>query len=204
MRKRILFLFILVCILFSGCSTKVFKGVPDSQVLFSANINVDNANRYEIIHDYDTDTHVDSVEIVLYYEDHFGTITTRFPYWFQYDRASDLWTIIREGVRTTEHEIDEEAYRGYCFYGTDENWIHPYDYSIEFIDIDTAQMTATIYYEITFYDNIPSLRDTQTVEIQTNTGNHILIPYEYENFAGTSMNTLWFDFNIESGLEAYN
>ena len=206
MRRKLSFIFlsILICFTFIGCSGGASKGVPDSTVLFSTDIDVEDADRYEIIHDYSADTHVDAVEIVLYYEDHFGTITTRIPYWFQYDRASDLWAIIREGDRTTEHEIDEEAYQGCSFYGTDDDYMHPYNYFIEFIDIDTDQMTATIYYEVTFYDNIPSLLDTQTVDIRTDMRNHILIPYEYETFGGIREDTLWFDFNIESGLEAYD
>ena len=69
-------------------------------------------------------------------------------------------------------------------------------------------MVATIRYQIEFYDDTPSLQNTETIEIQSTSMvshiNYILIPYEHETWLGIEEDNLWFDLDVHSGLEPYD
>ena len=46
--------------------------VPESVVLLTAEINIDSADRYTLVHTYDEAAHIDNVEFSLYYEGPYG------------------------------------------------------------------------------------------------------------------------------------
>lgn len=166
--------------------------VPESVIFLTTDIDVDTADRYTVTHNYDTDAYTDNVELTLYYEGPYGMDTSCHHLWYQYDKTSDLWTLIKEDDAIYEEEINADAYMNSSpWVGRDENI--GCDYSVFFYDIDTDQMTVDIGYNIVFDNNsIPRSYNSGIFELSY--GYCIDLPYE--TAYGTEYLTLVFDRNV--------
>lgn len=111
--KRIFNSFIiLLCLVLvlSACSSSEKNGVPNSVFERDAADILGNCTHYEASHHVDTDAHTDSVHLTVSKEGQYGKITTNAEYLYQYNKSSDLWTMLGGGILTTEHSLNEDAY----------------------------------------------------------------------------------------------
>lgn len=156
-------LFILICFL-SGCSNEK-KGVPESIVLHDVaevleNIEVDYQLKIE--HSVDTSSHIDNATIILKYETDYtkqiGMVNCRY----QYDKSSDIWTLLEIEEWTWETELKEsfteiQPYMGSSIYET-------YNYALYIDVIDIENMTITCSYIVNI-DGEP-ISQVEPVEFQ--------------------------------------
>ena len=59
------------------------------------------------LHDVNKDTHVDVVTVTVIEKGRLGTLTNRITQQYQYDRSSDLWTLIAESEWEGSMELNE-------------------------------------------------------------------------------------------------
>lgn len=177
------------------------KGVPDSVVLRNTTYAPDFVD-YEVNHNVDTAAHIDDLKLVLHYAGNYGTKTITIPYTYQYDKGSDLWTLLHSGDGVGKHYINKTSYIDNSPFTGEKS---TFSYSISFHEIDTAQMTATISYDITFKHKNTVISGKKTVPIIESGGtfnSHFLIEYTEESFLGYTKENLWFWFNIDTGISA--
>lgn len=154
--------------------------VPESVVL--RNISIDENATYSITHNYDSASHIDDVELITCYNGEYGTRTTTYTYAYQYDKSSDLWSLIggNNGMVSDVITLSEESYKNNNYFSGDFNQVHNGTYSIMVESLDLANNKATVTYAITFDDDMSTLYSTETFELDTaNDGKSLcfVIPY---------------------------
>lgn len=132
MRKAKVLIGVLLAILifgiFTGCGAEG-KGVPDTIVFEQVRYQYETLSyyvlspSYQISHNVDKTTHIDTVTVQMLARGEYGTETDTIYLQYQYNRASDLWTLIAEGEWEKELKLDQEALIGiwelegdYCEY----------------------------------------------------------------------------------------
>ena len=193
-------------LLLSACS-KESKGVPDSVIRRNTSYTIDKANKYGIIHDVDTDSHIDDLQMKLYFKGTYGTKTVQVPCSYQYNKADDSWTLLDEGPATSKQLLDEDSYiKSSPWKGAAEGY-HDYSYSITFLNINMDRMEAVIHCDIDFKrDDIPDLNKTITVdfiEIGGSYNLHFEIDYIYPGMFSDKTESLWFWLDIDDGLRPF-
>lgn len=97
------------------------QGVPDELVYmdiaeeFEDLCNHADTASYSIEHDVNTNIHIDTVKIEFIAESEFLKTVSRIVYQYQYDRASDLWSLISDVDHTDwegELEVKKDAIAG--------------------------------------------------------------------------------------------
>lgn len=105
----VMFLVVMAVCVLSGCGSER-KGVPDAIVYSEVGSNFEyiGVTDYEISHDVDTTTHIDTVTASGYIEGDYGTGTEYVVLQYQYDRASDLWELLDSSDWEYEFEPNEK------------------------------------------------------------------------------------------------
>ena len=138
-------------------------GVPDSLIL--RNVSVEENVTYDINHKYDSETHIDDVELVTSYNGDFGVQTKTYTYSYQYDQSSDLWSLIgnSNGLQSDSTTLDPNAFIGKSFKGRFAK-AYSGQYNIYARDLDLTNKIITIDYTIIFDDG-DVLYNTATTDI---------------------------------------
>lgn len=170
MRKPIKFI-CLLCIILTlfGCSHD-YKGVPDSVVLREAESQVENYTNYKINHKIDTAAHIDDIELELYNEGAYGTETIATSYSYQYNKATDLWTLLQAGDFSYKYVIDENAYISSSPCTGAVNGPYSFNYSISFEAFNADTHMASISYMIDFDGSIHDYEGQAAINIDYNSG----------------------------------
>lgn len=178
------------------------RGVPDSVICRDANYDIDSAAKYDVIHNVDTDAHIDDAQLKLVYKGDYGTKTITVPYSYEYSKSDDSWTLLEKGDATSEYVLDEKAYKEKSpFLGKIEG-SRECTYSITFQKINMEEMYAVISYDIDFAKkSIPDISGFTTVALEDSYGLYFLIEYTYPGAWSSDQETLWFWLNIDKGID---
>lgn len=108
---------------------------------------------YEINHNYEKATYIDDVELITYYSGDFGVRTKNYTYAYQYDKSSDLWSLIGtdNGLQSDVTTLNPKAYIGKSFEGRFDQ-ADSGQYFIKVRDLDLTNKTITIDYSLEFDD----------------------------------------------------
>ena len=179
---------------------KELDGVPASIVL--RNVSIPENETYEIIHNYDSTTYIDDVELITIYSGKFGIQTKKYTYSYQYNRSTDLWSLIsgNNGKQSDVINFVDDVYLNKEFTGK-FNRYHSGSYSVTIKDIDFDNKKVEVDYLLTFDDNSGALFDIKTFELRnTNTGELcFVIPYKRSMVVSFEQ---VFVFDIDKGLYA--
>lgn len=147
MKKRIIFfLFILCTVLFLSACGKASDEVPESVWLRE----IDDCNYAEFfdpaikctqsaIHNVDKTAHTDLVVISLQAESTYGKVSTYRSVLFQYDKSSDLWSVLRrDDWSKRAYSFNENLEGGWRY----EEYDNVYDIWIESVDDDSITLEA--------------------------------------------------------------
>lgn len=143
----ILNIFVVICFL-SGCSNEN-KGVPESTVLHDVTEtfgNVKEDYQCKIEHSVDLSSHIDNAAIIVEYETEYTKQTGMINSRYQYDKSSDLWTLLELGEWTWETELKDTFTKVKPYMGIDV--YETYNYALYIDDIDTKNMKITCSYVI--------------------------------------------------------
>ena len=156
----------------------VSKGVPESLVL--RNTPIEDNMTYEINHHYDSSTHIDDIELITSYKGAFGVQTKTYTYAYQYDKNSDLWSLISDddGLQSDVTSLDPKAYIGKSFEGRFEH-THSGEYQIAVRDLDLSNETITIDYLLIFDNQEVFSSTAETVSILPMTNGELGFTIEY-------------------------
>lgn len=177
-------------------------GVPESLIL--RNVSIGENVTYEITHNYDAATHIDDVLLTTSYNSAFGVQTMTYTYAYQYNRLTDLWTLIdgNNGLQSDTITFSKESYMNNCRFTGEFDQNHKGSYTITIKDLDLTGKTATIEYFVMFSDDYSILSDTKTFELlttQDGKGLGFVIPYTRSRVV---MFRLVFLLDIDTGLQA--
>ena len=201
MKKKCLTI-IVTCLIFifilGGCGSAQ-NGVPDSVLLRDTSLDINDADKYTIVHNVDNSAHTDNVTLTAEFKEVCGTTTITAQYIYQYDQTNDLWELLNEGNQTENTKLNKKSIISHSPYtGRAVNPFFYTNYSITFTDIDLEKMTAKIQY--TFSSSMSGVNDvtnTITVNLQGSASNpYFVIPYTVSNGNGGIDNPLGFTINI--------
>ncbi len=155
-----LLLFFILCFLFLSACDKL-DPAPEKQIEYDIEdylINHQHANsiEYDIDHDLDKDSRLDTVTITLTADYNYYKIEELGTYIYQHDRSSDIWSQYREPEWITSTiQYDEFAYLGLwegAIYSPDGSFKEA-EYKLDITDIDFRKSTITCNYSIA-YDSL--------------------------------------------------
>lgn len=163
--RIIIFTLIILCLL-SGCSNEK-KGVPESVVLYDVTEvlgKAENDYQCKIEHNVDVSSHIDNAVIVLKYETEYTKQTGMAECQYQYDKSSDLWSLIEFGDWIWETELKEFFTETKPHMGTDI--YETYNYALYIDEIDTKNLTIICSYVVNEGDDPVSKVDPVELELQ--------------------------------------
>lgn len=182
----------------SSIDNKESRGVPESLVL--RNITIPENVTYEIIHKYDSATHIDDVELITSYTGKFGTKTQKYVYSYQYDKSTDLWTLMsgNNGLQSDITVFDENKYLNNEFTGK-FNGAHSGKYRIIINEIDFDKKKVAVEYLLIFDDTSDVLTNTKSFDICNTTTDKLCFAIPYKRSMVVSFEQL-FIFDIDNGF----
>ncbi|MBQ9354756.1 MAG: hypothetical protein IJT84_03630 [Clostridia bacterium] len=185
----------------SSKGNKIINGVPDSLVL--RNVSIPNNFTYNIIHNYDSASHIDDVVLTAYHKARFGTHTKEYTYSYIYDKSSDLWSILNgeSGFESENISFNSESFKSAGAFTGRFNRYESGSYEITIKDIDFDAKKATISYYLIFDSDSMVLQGTKAFEISKTTSGNIGIFIDYTRSMVVQFDQL-FLFDIEKGLYA--
>ena len=144
-------------------TTEDKTAVPESLVL--RNVSLDENTTYIMTHNYDAATHIDDVTLVTVYAGNYGTRTQTYIYSYQYDRSSDLWSLIggKNGLQSDVVSFDPESFIGKTFEGS-YSQADSGQYSIQVTNLDLKNEKITVKYSISV-QNYGLLSKTEILSI---------------------------------------
>lgn len=147
----------LFVLLLSSCES--LDPAPEKQIAYDIEDVLENhqhANsiEYDIDHDLDKDSRLDTVSITLLADYGYYKIEELGTYVYQHDRSSDIWSQYKEPEwLTTSIQYNESAFIGLwegTIYSSDGSFAEA-EYQLDIIDIDFAQKNVTCNYYISCY-----------------------------------------------------
>ena len=177
-------------------------GVPESVVL--REVTLDENVTYNISHHYDPASHIDDVELTTCYNGKYGTQTTTYTYAYQYNKSTDLWTLIdkNNGMQNTATTFNNESLKREYIFSGDFNQAHSGTYTIFVENLDLSNMKADLSYSINFNDNSAGLYSRNTFDIYTTKdGKNLFFVIPYTRSFVVRFE-LTFVFDIDIGIRA--
>ena len=159
MKKKRLFLLMLIVIVFAflfiGCGSEI-KGVPDDIVYmefgeeFESLCSETYNSSYTIRHDVNKQSHIDTVMVEVVSDSEFCSMIESKCFRYQYDRDSDLWSLIDKGEWDGQYDFKKERIIGEWSSkdGTQCLTIHD-------IDVERGTIVISYYDEYEYNDPDP-------------------------------------------------
>lgn len=204
------FLLLCVSVLFSSCGSQY--GVPDDYVMYFVEeceyADSDYESSTQVIHSFNEKTHMDSTTVVSTYTGDYGSFITTCEAVFQYDRTSDLWSLVRRSEWSDPEYKYSDSLVGKWNVGS------PFglsgDYLIEIISVsdDMIELRCTI--SKTVYDMFENAQLNMSKKATVdNSDEWIMVPIElpehffvYENGypSGSNLTDLCVHLDIDKGV----
>lgn len=167
MKKKPIIFSVCLCLILilTSCGSSEKNGVSESVILNSSIYDV-NATKLEIIHDVDTDAHLDHVQVILNYESEYGIREDSISCLYQYDKSSDLWSLQDREETITQFNYNTQKLISSSPWTGTTSFPDSCTYSIAIHEIDTVNMTAKVFCDINFDDAaIADIHELQTVDL---------------------------------------
>ena len=103
----------------TGCSTEA-SGVPEEIIRQDTGSSYDDIT---IQHNVNRNTHIDTVTITEHYYGTFGEHHETSEYQYEYNRASDLWTLLEKTWLGGESDLYEEEFIGTWYCEEDDSYL---------------------------------------------------------------------------------
>lgn len=191
-----------ICVFY--ISLKFNKQVPESIISeYIYNDLIPSGKIISVNHNYNSDTHIDSVTVITNEAYEYGTVDSTYFLEYQYYVSDDLWELMGESKTNEIHWDEEKLENGWTGEDKDDNSL----WQVDIIDFDFINQKVTLSYSIryfsrAYYNNGEPIRILfdHNVTYDLYAGSDIPISKEDNNGI---VRDITIDYDLTKGIDVY-